>query len=111
MAEEREYLNLFDFSVNLATHFDFFETFVSRIESQVNNLLVSENENEVFINFAKQMINPLSSMSLMLVKMSIQCLDFCGYSPSTVVLASLYAATAFVKHSKTYKGEFTTRFC
>jgi hypothetical protein len=43
--------------------------------------------------------------------MSIECIDFQAYSQSILVLASLYAATAFVKHSKTYKGDFTSRFC
>jgi hypothetical protein len=50
-------------------------------------------------------------MSMMLIKMSLQCIDFSAYSPSMVVMASMYAATAFVKHSKTYKGDFTSRFC
>jgi hypothetical protein len=57
------------------------------------------------------MIGPLQNMSLLLVKMSLQCLDFCAYSPSIVVLSSLYASTAFVKHSKTYRGDFTSKFC
>ena len=48
---------------------------------------------------------------MILIKMSIQCNDFSSYSPSIVVLASLYASTAFVKHSKTYRGETATTFC
>lgn len=57
------------------------------------------------------MVQPLSSMTMMLVKMSLQCIDFCSYSPSILVLAALYASTAFVKHSKTYRGDYTNRFC
>ena len=34
-------------------------------------------------------------MTLMLVKMSLQCIDFCAYNPSVVVLSALYASTAF----------------
>ena len=48
---------------------------------------------------------------MILIKMAIQCLDFSSYSPSVVVLSALYASTAFVKHSKTYRGETATTFC
>jgi len=36
-------------------------------------------------------------MALLLTKMAIQNLDFCKYSPSIIVLASYYAASAFIK--------------
>jgi hypothetical protein len=50
-------------------------------------------------------------MSLFLTKMAIQCADFCPYSPSTLVISSLYSATAFLKHSEEYASEDTDRFC
>jgi ABC-type transporter MlaC component len=53
----------------------------------------------------------LGDMGLYLTKMAIQCADFCPYSPSTLVVASLYSATAFLKHSQQFGSEDTDRFC
>ena len=53
----------------------------------------------------------ISDMSMVLVKMAIQNVDYCKYSQSIVVLASLYAATAFLKHSKKEESAETTAFC
>ena len=50
-------------------------------------------------------------MAMLLTKMSMQNVDFCKYSPSVVVIASFYAATAFLKHSKKYEGVQTSLFC
>ena len=50
-------------------------------------------------------------MALLLIKMAVQCIDFSMYSPSVLVISSLYAATAFVKHSKTFSSEQTNHFC
>ena len=50
-------------------------------------------------------------MSMLLVKMSMQNIEFQKYSPSVLVLATFYAATAFLKHSKKWQGELTNKFC
>jgi hypothetical protein len=50
-------------------------------------------------------------MGLMLIKMAIQNVEYCSYSISTIVISGLYAATAFLKHSKKYEGELTSKFC
>lgn len=102
---------MLDFSVDFVTHCDFFETYVAKIQYRFNELCREENTEANFIEYGNQLIQPLSAMTMMLVKMSLQCLDFCNYSQSIIVLASLYASTAFVKHSKTYRGDFTNRFC
>ena len=57
------------------------------------------------------MLDLLSEMSMLLIKQSIQNIDFCKHSPSVVVIASFYAATAFLKHSKKHEGSQTTSFC
>lgn len=43
--------------------------------------------------------------------MAMQNNDFTTNSASVIVLAALYAATAFLKHSKTYAGRETSKFC
>lgn len=43
--------------------------------------------------------------------MSIQNIDFVTYPASAVVAASIYASTAFLKHSKQYESPETTAFC
>jgi hypothetical protein len=50
-------------------------------------------------------------MSMVLIKMSIQNIDFQKYSQSIIVLSSLYAATAFLKHSKKHESPETNKFC
>jgi len=50
-------------------------------------------------------------MGMILVKMSIQNVEYCKWSPSIVVLAAMYAATAFLKHSKKYECNDTANFC
>ena len=80
------------------------------MSQKLNSHCQNDKEDAHFINFARQLMIPLGSMCMLLVKMSLQCLDFCAYSPSTVVMASLYASTAFVKHSKTYRGDQTTKW-
>jgi len=52
----------------------------------------------------------LSEMSMILVKMSIQNVEYCKWSPSIVVLASFYAATTFLKHSKKFNSAETATF-
>lgn len=48
---------------------------------------------------------------MLLIKMSIQNIEFQRYSQSVVVASSLYAATAFMKHSKKHEGPETTKVC
>lgn len=49
-------------------------------------------------------------MSLLLIKMAVQCLDFVHYSQSILVISAVYASTAFLKHSEDYNGEDTNKF-
>jgi len=53
----------------------------------------------------------ISDMSMVLVKMSIQNVEYCKWSQSIVTLAALYAATAFLKHSRKYECQETSIFC
>jgi len=53
----------------------------------------------------------VADMSMILVKMSIQNVEYCRWSPSIVTLATLYAATAFLKHSRKYECQETSIFC
>ena len=53
----------------------------------------------------------ISEMSMVLVKMSIQNIEFQKYSQSIIVIASMYAATAFLKHSKNHESSDTNKFC
>ena len=48
-------------------------------------------------------------MSILLVKMAVQCIDFVHYSQSTLVIASIYASTAFLKHSEDFGGDDTNK--
>jgi len=43
--------------------------------------------------------------------MAIQNNDFTTNSPSILVVAALYAATAFLKHSKKHNSTETNKFC
>lgn len=53
----------------------------------------------------------IAETAMVLVKMSIQNIEFSKISQSIIVIASLYASTAFLKHSKKYESQDTTNFC
>ena len=48
---------------------------------------------------------------MVLVKMAMQNNEFTVNSPSTLVIAALYAATAFLKHSKAHSSKDKIKFC
>lgn len=110
-AEEKSYFKLLDFSVDFVTQFDFFDTYIAKMQYRLNELCKQDKLDTNFTAHANNLIQPFSDMTMVMIKMSIQCNDFQSYSPSILVIASLYASTAFVKHSKTYKGDFTNKFC
>ena len=110
--KEREILQMFDFQLDFVTHFDFHETYTDKIEKQLEfDIPNLEEISPTFAERSKTLIKQLGSMGMLLTKMAIQCADFCPYSPSTLVIASLYSATAFLKHSTQYSCEDTDRFC
>ena len=53
----------------------------------------------------------ISDMAMVLVKMAIQNIEFQKHSQSIIVLAAMYAATAFLKHSKKHESSDTNKFC
>jgi len=53
----------------------------------------------------------LCRQALILVKMAIQNNEFTRSSPSILVISALYAATAFLKHSKVHSSKETIKFC
>jgi hypothetical protein len=56
-------------------------------------------------------MNLVTDMAMLLVKMGMQNIDFCNYSPSILVISSFYAASAFLKHSQKYGSPETSNFC
>ena len=48
-------------------------------------------------------------MSILMVKMAVQCIDFVHYSQSTLVISAIYASTAFLKHSEDLGGDDTNK--
>ena len=53
----------------------------------------------------------VTDMAMLLIKMGMQNVDFCDYSPSILVISSFYAATAFLKNSKKHGSTETSNFC
>jgi len=103
---------MFDFQLDFVTHFDFHETYTDKIEKQLDfDIPNLEGISATFGDRSKTLIKLLGDMGMLLTKMAIQCADFSPYSPSTLVIASLYSATAFLKHSQQFACEDTDRFC
>lgn len=98
LKKESEYLRMFDFEIDFVTHYDFHQTYVDKVERSLGKS-------------NKKLMKLISEMSMLLIKMSIQNVDYCKYSPSVVVISTLYAATAFLKHSKKNEGPETSKFC
>lgn len=53
----------------------------------------------------KRLKDILFEMGLVLIKMAMQNISYCKYLQSILVVSSIYAATAFLKHSKKYEGD------
>ena len=90
LEKEKDMLSLMQYQVDFVTHFDFWQTYLDKIKKHIND----KNENSIKL---------LGDMALLLVKMCIQNVEFCKYSPSLVVISSFYASTAFLKQSKKIK--------
>ena len=98
--KEREILSMFGFQLDFVTHYDFFETYTDKIWKRLSQDVDSlQGVSDTFKDNSEHLMPLLSQMGLFLTKMAIQCADFCPYSPSTLVVASLYSSTAFLKHS------------
>ena len=107
---ELEFLSLFNFEMNFTTLFDFHETYCDKIQKQLmHNLIVVDNESDQIIALSNHLSKHLCSMSLLLLKMVIQCSDFSHYSQSILTISSIYAATAFIKHSLELSGPQTNK--
>ena len=102
LKREKNFLAIFDYDIDLVTHYDFLQTYTKQIERLLSPESSQNHAN--FLRMAKQ-------MALLLIKMSIQSVDFCSIPQSIVVLASFFAATAFLKHSTKHQGPKTTAFC
>lgn len=84
------------------THFDLYQTFSDKIESHIKPNICANQD---------YLLKLVSEMALLLVKQSIQNVEYCKHSPSVIVIASFYAATAFLKHSKNFESPITSHFC
>lgn len=97
--------------MDFITEFDFHQTYTDKIEKQmIHNFEVVDNESTQFLKKSKSLMTKLSEMSMLLMKMAIQCIDFAQYSASTIVISSIYASTAFLKNSKYFEGQETNKF-
>ena len=78
---ERQFLKLFEFDIDFTTHFDFYQTYMDKIEKQLkHNLGAVDGESEESISSSLYLLQQISQMSLILIKMALQCKDFSKYS-------------------------------
>lgn len=108
--KELEFLRMLDFQLDLATPFDFWQTYTDKLEKQMLFNVRSRPDLSISESKASHLLEKLSEMTLLLVKMSVQCRDFLAYSPSAIVASALYASTAFLKHSRTFASDETSVF-
>ena len=102
LKKEESFLTLFNYEIDFVTHFDFHQTYADKLTRQLTPGICANQH---------RLMKLVIEMGLILVKMSIQNVEYCKWSPSIVVLASMYAATAFLKHSKKYECTDTSNFC
>ena len=76
----------------------------------MHNIENVDKENSNFVEKCRILLKKLFEMAMLLIKMAVQCIDFVPYSPSTLVISSIYSSTAFLKHSKSFGGQDTNRF-
>jgi len=92
-------LRLFDFQIDFVTHFDFYQVYddMIRINLERNPRLTSKEVETLF--------RPLTKTAMILVKMSIQNIDFCKYLPSVVCLGAFVGAAKLMKKAKNHSGQ------
>lgn len=95
LKREKAFLDAFDYDIDLVTHYDFIQTYSNKIERLLSPEICPNQAS--LLSMARQ-------MALLLVKMSLQSIDFCSIPQSIVVLACFFAATAFLKHSTKHQG-------
>ena len=102
LKKESEFLRLFDFEVDFVTHYDFYQTYSEKLEREMPKNVCKDQD---------KFVKLICEMGLVLTKMSMQNNDFTKHSQSVIVIASFYAATAFLKHSTSYDMADTSKFC
>ena len=76
----------------------------------LHNFRRVDKEGDEFIKKSRMLMEKISSMSLLLIKMAVQCSDFMLYSQPILVISAIYASTAFLKHSSVYQGSDCDKF-
>jgi hypothetical protein len=79
---EEHFLDVLGMRVDFITHYDFHEAYMASIENQVSKALKDFPVDNIFANFCKDMMKPLSDMTVYMMKQVIQCNDFQSYSIS-----------------------------
>lgn len=102
LKKEEKFLSLFNYEVDFVTHFDFHQTYADK--------LTRELKPDICIN-QHRLMKLVIEMGMILIKMSMQNVEYTKWSPSIVVLSCMYASTAFLKHSKKYSCTDTSNFC
>lgn len=69
--EEKKFFRLFDFSADFLTHFDFYESYLAKVQYDFNQICRKENQSESFTLYGNQMMTPLANMASLLIKMSV----------------------------------------
>ena len=109
LRKEGDFLNLFSFEIDFVTHFDFFETYADKFKGA----MLGHKKASLPANKAldKKLVSLVNDMALILTKMAIQNADFCSYSPSVIVAASMLNAIYMLRASKQHTGEEIDNFC
>ena len=100
--KEREFLQMFQFQMDFITPYDFWQTYTDKVEKQLMHNLGQMQESPFPKEKVTEIMAKLNEMTMILIKMSVQCADFLPYSSSTMTISAMYSATAFLKHSKDY---------
>lgn len=75
-AKELEFLRMFEFQMDFATPFDFWQTYTDKVEKQTMHNLKHGNCGDITAERAQLLLGKLSDQCLLMVKMAMQCRDF-----------------------------------
>lgn len=96
---EKDFLRLFDFQLDLVTPFDFHMYIVEQIKRHYEEGCMRKNREEEGI------INKAEELSLFLIRMALENVDYCKYEPSLLSASALYASLAILRSNRVYTND------
>lgn len=104
LKKEQIFLGMFEYDIDFVTHYDFHQTYADKIKYHLHRSKSFKPSYEKYMKLIRD-------MAMVLVKMSMQNIDFTHHSLSIIVMACYFAAITMFKSCKKHEGPDQATFC